>query len=54
MILDSEEQRGIILNALMSQPIQGDLQGIIETLPKFTAVVDAVKNATIEEAKKDV
>ncbi|MGA2160049.1 MAG: hypothetical protein ABSG90_12665 [Dehalococcoidia bacterium] len=51
MVLDSEDQRGLILNALMSQPIQGDYQGIVEMLPKFTAVVEAVKTATIEEKK---
>lgn len=52
MILDNEEQRGIILNALMAQPIQGDFQGIVESLPRFIAVVDAVKAATIEDRDK--
>ena len=48
MILDSEAQRQLILNALMSQPIQGDYQGIVQMLPQFTAVVEAVKAASVE------
>jgi hypothetical protein len=52
MIFDNEEQRGMVLSALMSQPIQGDLAGIVAALPKYLAVVDAVKNATIAEKEK--
>ena len=48
MKLDSDAQRTILLNALMSQPIQGDYQGIVQMLPQFTAVVEAVKAASVE------
>lgn len=48
MILDSEAQRTVLLNALMSQPIQGDYQGIAQMLPQFTAVVEAVTAASVE------
>ena len=48
MILDSEEQRTVLLHALMSQPIQGDYQGIAQMLPKFTAVVDSVTAAGVK------
>ena len=47
MILDSEDQREIILNALMTMPIQGDYQGIAENLPKVAAVVEAVQTAKV-------
>ena len=48
MKLDSDAQRTVLLNALMSQPIQGDYQGIVQMLPQFTAVVEAVKAASVE------
>jgi hypothetical protein len=48
MILDSEEQRQVILQALITQPIHGDYQGIVEALPKYTTVVESVKAATVE------
>ena len=47
MILDSEAQRTVLLHALMSQPITGDYQGIVQMLPHFTAVVEAVTVATV-------
>jgi hypothetical protein len=52
MILDSEQQRGILLEALMNVPIQGTYQGIVETMPKFIALVEAVKTAVIENKKE--
>ena len=48
MKLDSEAQRTVLLNALMSQPITGDYQGIVQQLPLFTAVVEAVQAAALE------
>lgn len=48
MVLDNEEQRGMILEALRNVNIQGDYEGISRMLPKFTALIDAVKNAEIK------
>jgi len=50
MILDSEEQRTMILQALTSVPIQADYLGLCKLFPKFQATVEAVKAAKIEEA----
>jgi hypothetical protein len=47
MTLDSEEQRTVILQAILSTKIEGDLQGILEAMPKLTEVLDAVKAATV-------
>jgi hypothetical protein len=52
VIFDNEQQREIILNALMTMPIQGDYQGIAENLPKVAAVVEAVQKADIAEDKQ--
>ena len=52
MILDSEDQRKIILNALMNVPIQGDYQGIVSMMPAFTGVVEAVKQAEVKPQTK--
>ena len=52
MILDNEEQRGIILNALVNVPIQGDFQGISAMLPKFAATIEAVKEAEIKQPEE--
>ena len=51
MIFDNEEQRQIILNALHSAPIQVDYLGIVQAMPKMIAVVEAVKEATIQEVQ---
>jgi hypothetical protein len=51
MILDSEEQREIILQAMMEFPIQGDYAGITQQLPRYTAVVEAVKTAPLGESQ---
>ena len=48
MTLDSEEQRTMILNALLTVPIQADYAGMCESLPKMHATIEAVKAATIE------
>ena len=53
MILDNEEQREFIIKALLSLPIQGDYEGIMQMLPKFTAVIEAVKSATVQEEGKN-
>jgi hypothetical protein len=53
MVLDNEEQRQIILHALVSQPMQGDYEGIVQYLAKYTHVVEAVKAATIGGADAD-
>jgi hypothetical protein len=50
MILDSNEQKDIILQAINSMPIQGDFMGIREQMPKFEAVYDAVLTAKISKA----
>lgn len=50
MIVDSEEQRRIILNALLSAPIQGDYVGISQEMPKITAIIEAVRSAKVEES----
>ena len=48
MTLDNEDQRIMLLNALMSVPIQADYAGMCELFPKMQATVEAVKVATIE------
>ena len=52
MILDNEEQRNLILNALVNVPIQGDYAGITNILPQFAQVIEAVKNALIGEYRE--
>jgi hypothetical protein len=49
MILDSEEQRAMILQALTTVPIQADYAGLCAVFPKMQATVEAVKAAKIEE-----
>ena len=48
MKLDSEEQRGLLLNVLQSTTIQGDYRGIKEALPKLIALEEAITTATVE------
>jgi hypothetical protein len=49
MILDSEDQRSLILKALTTVTIQADYPGLCEIFPKMQATVEAVKSATIAE-----
>jgi len=51
MILDSEEQRKFILQALTTVPIQADYPGLCEMFPKLQATVEAVKTAKIEKTE---
>lgn len=49
MTLDSEEQRGILLQALTSVQIQGDYKGLCELFPKMQATVEALKSAEVAD-----
>ena len=52
MIVDSEEQRQIILLALTRLPVQVTYERMEEAIGKMRATVEAVKTATVvEEAK---
>ena len=49
MTLDNEDQRMILMQALMNVTVQTDYKGLCELFPKMQATVEAVKSATIEE-----
>ena len=51
MIFDNEDQRAIILQALLKVPIQADFEGLSDYFPKMQALVEAVKGAKVEELK---
>jgi hypothetical protein len=51
MILDSEEQRQMLLEIINTVPIQGDYAGIKQTLPKMDALVEAIQMAEVKDGK---
>ena len=53
MVLDSEEQRQILLTALLNVRIEGDYAGISQALPKFSATIEAVKQAGVSADGED-
>lgn len=54
MTLDNEDQRAIILNALLNVPIQTVYQGLVEVFPRMQSTVEAVKAAMVEEIQKTI
>ena len=53
MIVDSEEQREIIMVALKYLPVTVKFDQMEEAIGKMKATVEAVKAATIAEAVKE-
>jgi hypothetical protein len=49
MILDNEEQRTIILQALTSMKISGTMQEVAQVFNVLSEITKAVQSATIQE-----
>lgn len=53
MVLDNEDQRAVLLEALTKVQITGTYETIAQMWPLIEATVAAVKNATIKEEVTD-
>jgi hypothetical protein len=51
MILDSEEQRTNLIQIITSLPLQGNLQAMSQNVQALSELLNAVKNAKIEQVK---
>ena len=54
MILDNEDQRKLILDALLNVTLQANYSILCETFPKMQATVEAVKAATVAAPETEV
>lgn len=53
MILDSEEQRKLLLEIINNVPMQGDYAGIKKLLVTFDELAIAVRTASIQEKPEE-